>query len=297
MNEVGNPWVTVICVCYNHARFVNAALLSVRNQTYTPIELFVVDDCSTDESATLIENFLHEHPEMNARFIRMATNSGHCKAFNTAWSQSKGEFIVDLSGDDELLPERIAKGVQLFRESDGSAGVQFGDAFLTDETGAAKGRHSDRFPHVNIPHGNVYLDVLKKYFICSPTMMLRRSVLESMNGYDESLAYEDFDLWVRASRSFSFIYTPEALVRRRVVRHSRGQQQFRRGSEQWETTFKVCVKASRLNRTRLEHEVLRRRIRYEARRALQAGEFRMAWRYFRWWISYFRLSSPVTMLM
>ena len=52
-----NPLVTVICLCYNHAEFVVESLNSVVNQNYKAIELIILDDCSTDDSVTIIENF------------------------------------------------------------------------------------------------------------------------------------------------------------------------------------------------------------------------------------------------
>ncbi len=112
-------------------------------------------------------------------------------------------------------------------------------------------------------------------------MMVRRSVLEEMNGYDEDLAYEDFDFWVRSARNHKYLYSPEILVKKRILRKSHSRNQYKFGSEQLRSTYKVCVKASELNRTAEEDACLNKRIRYEMRKSLETGNLRLAWDFFR----------------
>ncbi|MBK7653702.1 MAG: glycosyltransferase [Flammeovirgaceae bacterium] len=63
------PLVTVICICYNHARFVEATLDSVINQTYKDIELIVIDDSSTDGSSKIIKRWIANHPETTLFYL------------------------------------------------------------------------------------------------------------------------------------------------------------------------------------------------------------------------------------
>jgi glycosyltransferase involved in cell wall biosynthesis len=272
-----NPLVSVVCVCYNHERFVAEAIDSVLTQNYDKVELIVVDDRSQDASVSRIRTALQHVPR--AKFIMSDANRGNCTTFNEGFRNTKGDFIIDLSADDVLLPDRIARGVDSFKTHDSKTGVNFTDAQLIDEEGRALGFHSDRFPHDTIPEGDIYRDVLSRYFINSPTMMIRRDVLEHLGGYDETLAYEDFDFWIRSSREFHYSYTPEPLIKRRIVKDSLGSRQFRRGSPQLQSTFKVCEKAASLNRTPAEKIALITRIRYEIRQALRSGELQLAWKY------------------
>ena len=72
-----NPLVSIICLCYNHEKFVPLALQSVIDQTYPNIELIIVDDCSNDGSSTAIKEWLRQHPEIV--FIENTSNKGNTK--------------------------------------------------------------------------------------------------------------------------------------------------------------------------------------------------------------------------
>lgn len=270
---IGNsPLVSVICVSYNHSRFVGDAIQSVLNLNYPNVELIVVDDGSIDNSVDVIRS-------MKVNLIELKKNRGYCAAFNEGFRASKGEFIIDLAADDVLDGERINHGLAQFSNLDETYGVQFGDAFYTDESSIITHSHSDRFP--NPPQGDIYIDVIKKYFICAASMMIRRIVLTQLNGYDETLAYEDFDFWIRSSRHFKYIYSNQHMVKKRIVRGSMSEKQFKRGSPQQLSTYKVCEKILALNQTQEENEALGDRIWYEIRQSLRRMDFSLTGKYIR----------------
>lgn len=255
------PLVSVICLCYNHERFVEDAIRSVLNQTHKNIQLIVVDDASTDNSVNVIRNFVGSNPAV--KFLALSENAGNCKAFNRGLALAKGSFIIDLAADDGLLPNRVEVGVQELQERGERFGVHFSDAEIIDAYGAHLYNHSDRFPHKTIPQGDVYKQVIARYFICPPTVMFTRQVAEVLGGYDETLSYEDFDFWVRSSRAFQYVYSPEILVRKRVFKSSLGTKQFKLFSPHSKSTLMVCEKILRLNNTAEEQAALHKRIRYE----------------------------------
>lgn len=268
------PRVTVICLCYNQERFVKESIRSVLNQTYPDIELIIVDDASTDNSVEVIKESVAEHPQI--QFLPLPENSGNCKAFNHALSVAKGEYIIDLAADDVLLPDRVEKGVMALTEAGDSFGINFTDADWIAEDGSHLYRHSDRFPHDTIPEGNIYKDLIGRFFICSSTMMFKRKVIDSLGGYDEDLAYEDFDFWIRSSRNFNYCYTPEVLVQKRMVKSSMSQKQFTIFSPQLKSTFKVCEKIVALNKSAGEQKALAKRILYEMTVCVRLLNFSLA---------------------
>ena len=210
------------------------------DQDYPNYELIVVDDGSSDDSVTVIDSFKSRYPQIAV--IKLEKNVGICKAFNTAFRMSGGEFIIDLAADDVLHPNRLSKGVKVFQALGEDYGVLFGDAEWIDETGMHLSFHSQRFAHDSIPKGHIFKELVERYFICSPTMMFRRAVIDFMNGYDESLTYEDFDFWIRSSRRFKYEYDPEVLVKKRKVKNSLSHEQFKIFNKHSESTYRVCVK-------------------------------------------------------
>ncbi len=281
------PLVTVLCLCHNQEKFVEEAIRSVLTQSYPSIQLIVFDDGSSDKSVKTISQFLKDKPSV--LFHVNETNQGYTKSLNKALSYASGEFIVDLAADDVFMPTRIEEGVRALMKAAPKYGVNFSDAEIINERGLFLGFHSDQYPHLSIPQGDVYKDLVMRYFICPPTMLFRKSVIDHLGGYDDSLAFEDFDFLVRAARDFHFCYTPLPLVKRRLVSQSMSQKQFRRGNPQRVSTFRVCEKINKMNKTIEEVEALKKRLRYEFLLSIKLGDFSLAVKFVR---LYFRLSSP-----
>lgn len=257
------PLVSVICLCYNQNRFVREAIESVINQSYTPVQLIIVDDASTDGSRETIKQVKEQYPQVEV--LMLDENVGNCRAFNRGLALAKGDYLIDLAADDILLPERIKTGVEVLAKAGDEYGVHFSDAELIDEQGKFISRHSSKYPHNTIPQGDVYAEIIQRYFICPPTVMFRKVVMDGLGGYDEALTYEDFDFWIRSSRIWKYSYTPEVLVKKRMVRNSLGSRQEKILNRYTESTYRICKKISNLNRNKAEQKALRRRILYEMR--------------------------------
>lgn len=264
------PLVSVICLCYNHERFVREALGSVLQQTYSNLQIIVVDDASTDNSVRVIGQTILSAPHV--QFLPLKKNVGNCKAFNAGLALAKGEYIIDFATDDRMAPERIERQVKFFASFDGSYGVNFTDAVYIDADGKVLRHHYDYLLRKglidHIPEGNVYPFVLGTYFISSPTMMIRRKVLDMLRGYDETLAYEDFDFWVRSSRWFNYCFLNEQLTFVRRTKASMSAGWYRQGDPQLYSTYKVCRKALVLNRSPEDRQALVKRVRYELRQSV-----------------------------
>jgi glycosyltransferase involved in cell wall biosynthesis len=272
------PLVSVVCLCYNQEQFVEAAIQSVLDQSHPNIQLIVVDDASTDNSVNVIRSVIGDNQSI--QFLALTENLGNCKAFNRGLALTRGSFIIDLAADDALLPDRIEKGVQLLREKGEDYGVHFSDAEIIDEYNTHLYNHSDRFPHATVPQGNVYKEVVRRYFICPPTVMFTRKIADVLGGYDETLSYEDFDFWVRSSRAFNYVYSAEVLVKKRVSKNTLASKQFKLFSKHSRSTYKVCEKILRLNNSSGEQQALQHRILYEIRLNLRLLNIGVALEFF-----------------
>jgi len=276
------PLVSVICLCYNQKDFVAQAIRSVLAQTYQNIELIVVDDASTDGSKEVIRETLKD---TNIQFIDIDENVGNCKAFNQGYRLSKGEYLIDLAADDLLLPARVELGINDFSNAPELAGVHFSDAFIINEAGEMLNTHYNRTPDgqisESVPQGNIYQELIARYFICPPTMMFKRKVLDRLHGYDETLSYEDFDFWIRSSRDFHYLFSQAPLVKKRIVKSSLSQQQTKLRNKHLQSTFHVCEKIYELNTTKDEDKALIRRCELEIRQCLKTLNFSLINSYLR----------------
>lgn len=258
--------VTVICLCYNHRRFLRQAIESVLNQTYKNLQVILVDDASVDGSQDELKKIAEENPSVE--LILLPQNLGNCKAFNIAWRRAKGDYIVDFATDDVMLPEHLEKVVNHFQKLDDSYGVVFTDATFVDENGKFIRNH---FEHLkgkkliqSIPQGDVFRSVLTRYFIPGPTMVVRRKVFESLQGYDENLGYEDFDFWVRSSRNFKYSFLDENQIQIRKLSTSMSVNL----KSQLHSTYLVCRKAKDLCRDEQEMNALQQRVLYELKHSI-----------------------------
>jgi glycosyltransferase involved in cell wall biosynthesis len=274
------PLVTVICLCYNQKRFVVETLQSVLNQTYQPIELIVVDDCSPDKSAEIIETFLENKPIL---FIKNTVNQGSTKSFNLALKHAKGTFVMDLAADDVLLPECIAQLMSGFQNSkfENLAAVA-SNAMYIDEDGQFLSYH---FPVNEIkkvlqkrPVGDVYKDILKGgNNLFSASTLIKKSVFDQLGGYDEKLYFEDFDFWLRMSRVFTFDFVDAPLFQKRVVKNSMGSSFCNKNNPKNKiinrSYFEVLKKAYRLNKNKLEFKALTKRVHFAILLSLKNRDF------------------------
>ncbi|RDC63532.1 glycosyltransferase family 2 protein [Adhaeribacter pallidiroseus] len=272
------PVVSVICLCYNHERFLAEALDSVLAQTYPNIEIIILDDASTDNSVAIIQEYCRRFPHL--QFIQNSSNLGSCRAFNRAFKQSTGKYIIDFATDDVLLPNRITEQVQCFADLPEDYGVVYTNAILINEAS-----QPIRPFYQILPNGKRYLEpvsgwiyefLVRKYFISTPTMLIKRTVLEKLNGYNEELVYEDFDFWVRSSRYFQYYFLDKILTKRRLHPQQQSRQLYKKQDKQLASTVLVCQTALQLNRTTQENAALTFRVKYEFRKAVSTCNFKEA---------------------
>ncbi|SKB54605.1 glycosyltransferase [Dyadobacter psychrophilus] len=281
MKEKEKPLVTVILTAYNQEKYVGETLKSVFDQTYTNLELIVIDNASTDDSILVIEAF--KNASRNFLFIKNRRNSGLCAAFNHGLSIARGKYVIDLSGDDLLMPDRIEKQVEAFELLAEDFAVVFSNAKYISPAGKELDDHYTVDPNGSairpVPSGDVYKNVLERYFICTPTMMMRTSTMLELGGYDETLTFEDFDFWVRSAAKYKYFYLDEILTRKRIVPTSLSSMVYKKGSGMLASYYAVCNKAYDLNRDQKEFDLLAARIRTFIRKCWYAQEYELAVRF------------------
>jgi glycosyltransferase involved in cell wall biosynthesis len=105
-----NPLISVVLACYNQEQFVAEAVGGVLGQTYAPLDILIIDDCSTDRTAEIIRAELARHPaRSDIRFVRNEQNLTTRVSTPKALGMIKGDFVVIGCGDDIMLPDMIAE--------------------------------------------------------------------------------------------------------------------------------------------------------------------------------------------
>lgn len=212
------PAVTVIALCFNHARFLHECLESIAAQTFQAFQLIVTDDRSTDGSADLIAAWIRDR-RPDAEFIRHEQNRGLCPTLNEAVALARGEFISIIATDDAWEPDKLESQLAAMRDAGEGVAVVYSDATRMDEQGQ---RLLPDFieahaPESARPSGAIFTALAERNFIPAMSNLIRRSALTAVGGYDERLSYEDYDMWLRLADRFEFLYVPGALARYRIV--------------------------------------------------------------------------------
>lgn len=209
----GLPGVTVLLTCYNHERYVETMLESIRAQTLRPAQLIVTDDASTDGSADRIAAWLATHwPE--ADFVRHETNTGLPRMLNETLPLVRHELLAFASADDWLRPDRLEREAAVLAAAAADVALVYSDMELIDEAGEPMGLRYYEYAAPPV-EGDVFAAMLDACVPSSPTVMVRRDALVRLGPYDESLMFEDWDMWLRLSRTARIAYLPEPLVRYR----------------------------------------------------------------------------------
>lgn len=198
--------VSVIIPTYNRANIIGRAIDSVLNQTYKNIEIIVIDDNSDDDTQAIINKYGNK-----VRYKKLTTNLGPSKARNTGIRLATGSLIAFQDSDDEWLADKTEQQVSLLNNN-----KDYGMVYCAYEK--IEKYYSVRVPSEGTPMtellGNIFESLIEKNKIGTPTMLIKREVLENVGLFNEELkAYEDWELAIRISMKFKIGYVNKALVK------------------------------------------------------------------------------------
>ncbi|MCU0570124.1 MAG: glycosyltransferase, partial [Oculatellaceae cyanobacterium Prado106] len=199
--------VSVCISLYNYQDYIVETLESVYKQTLEQIDLIIVNDASTDQSAMITQRWLERRRSRfnTIRFVEHTQNSGLAAARNTAISLVETRFVFILDADNALYPRCLARCLETLESSTLAFAYP-----LIEKFGGTSGVignlvwNRDRLAHNN------YIDAMA---------LIRREALMSVGGYSAMAVtgWEDYELWCKfAERDYSGILVPEILARYRV---------------------------------------------------------------------------------
>ena len=180
-----NDLVSIITPCYNDEKYIGEAIESVLSQSYQNWELFVVDDCSTDNSAKIIHSYCEKDPRI--RYYKTDAPTGSpVVPRNIAIEKANGRLIAFLDSDDVWFPTKLEQQIKLF--SDEKTAVVFSNHEKINEQGERKNRV------VIAPQTITYKRLLKENAIRNSAGIYDTQKVGKV--YLQNINYEDFILWL-----------------------------------------------------------------------------------------------------
>lgn len=221
--------ISVITPAYNAARFIGETIESVQKQTYPHWEMVIVDDCSTDETVRIVEEYMEKDPRIKLHVLE--ENSGSAIARNTAMELAKGRYIAFLDSDDRWLPEKLEKQLKFMEEKD----IAF--SFTTYVRMLEDGTQTEALS--NTPEYVDYDDLMKRCVIGCLTVMLDRDKV----GHEKMVnirTRQDYVYWLTITKKGFLAYgLPEVLAEYRLVDNSISSNKWKAAKRNWYVFRKI----------------------------------------------------------
>jgi glycosyltransferase involved in cell wall biosynthesis len=195
---MSQPLVSFGVVCYNTGKYVVSALDSIATQNYDNVEVFIVDDASTDNSVELIKDWLQNNNKQQWHFIVHSRNKGLHYGLNEILDLAQGKYISFI-GDDVFTSQKTKEQVRMLEDAGAEYGVVYGDMSYIDEAGNdIKGVtwfeekfHKDFEP----PQGNIFHHIPYSLTFFVQASLYRLSLLKEKNfRFDDKYICEDWHL-------------------------------------------------------------------------------------------------------
>lgn len=200
--------VSVVIPTYNREKTIARAVRSILAQTYENYEVLVVDDGSTDSTRKIVEGLGDDR----IRYIDLGENSGASHARNVGIQMAECDYIAFLDSDDEWLPEKLSKQMDAMRRMPENVGFVYCRMKRADSN-EKKAVCPEQDMPVNLLAGNLFVTLMKKNIIGTPTVLARKKCLEQAGGFDESLrCIEDWEMFLRIAQAWEIGFIEDILV-------------------------------------------------------------------------------------
>jgi glycosyltransferase involved in cell wall biosynthesis len=196
--------VSIIIPVYNSANTISNTLESVKKQSYKNFEIIIVNDGSKDSSEEIINQFISKNLGLKILFINQL-NKGVSAARNIGMKAAKGDFIALLDSDDEWLPNKLLRQIEIFNKN---SNIDF----------LGTNRNGEKFQKFMNLNFNTLTKItakklLLKMFFITPTVMFKKIILEDIGYFDEKQSYcEDANYFIKIAIKKECYLLNESLV-------------------------------------------------------------------------------------
>ena len=224
-----NSKVSVITASYNCAKFIEESIKSVLNQTYDNLELIIIDDCSTDNSEEIVNEYIKK--DSRIKFYRLNNNSGAAVARNKGLDEATGRFIAFLDSDDIWDKQKLEKQINFMQTN--NYGFSFTSYRLIDENGYLLNKE------IRVPNEITYKNLLKNTIIGCLTVIIDKELIGDFK-MPLVRAGQDTATWLSILRCGNIAYGyDEILASYRLVNGSISSNKFKALKRTWNTYRKI----------------------------------------------------------
>ncbi len=215
-----NPKVTVLMPAYNAEKYIKTAIESILNQTYKDFEFIIVNDCSTDKTLKIIEDYAKK--DKRIKVISNTENQKIAKTLNIGLKEAQGEYIARMDADDWSYPDRIEKQVD-FMEKNPEVVLSSGNMEICDAE--LNRRNTSNYPCSDEDIRKVFLQYNPTV---SPAMIWRSKISEEVGGFSPNTMSEDYMFFMDMSSKGKIHNLKDILIKYRVLDTSASSTQMRR---------------------------------------------------------------------
>lgn len=203
--------VSIIMPVLNGAKYIGEALDSILAQTYKNYELIVVNDGSTDATDEHVRAYMDR---IDIKVVRHTECQGIAASVNDGFRHASGDSITFLDHDDVWKPHMLATQVAHL-EQHPDVGMVHSDFQTIDPLGNVIEESVALCRNRQRPSGRVFRELFLDSFIAATSVLIRKECIDKLGGFDETLLWGDYHLWLRIARNYKIDYIPQVLTKYR----------------------------------------------------------------------------------
>lgn len=215
--------VSIIMAAYNAEKTIQYAIRSILTQTYTSWELLVINDCSSDSTASVVGSFT----DSRIHLLQNDKNSGVSLSRKKGMEAAQGEWIAVLDSDDMWAPDKLEKQIALAQKT--SAKLIFtGSAFIDDDGNAIDWQ-------LHVPETLPYRELLKQNLVSNSSVLIKADLYRKHYAIGDGM-HEDFAIWLGITKEGTLAYgIDEPLLIYRVASSSKSSNKVKAAKMNWNT--------------------------------------------------------------
>lgn len=222
------PLTSFVVPCYNYGRYLRNCLDPIFSQKGNPeIEVIAINDCSTDDTLDILKSY--KDPRL--QIIDHEVNRGHVFTVNEGIEKTRGKYVVRIDPDDRHRPTFLQTLLPVL-EADPEIGLAYSNVAIMDDKGKISVERADTEHGGKDFTGNELIALMKKNFICAPSVIARREAWLGAWPVPEGLAFNDWYFNLMLARRWRFHYCDEVLADYRVHGSNWHTKVSRDGSEE-----------------------------------------------------------------